>query len=250
MPCYSKAIDHESGREMLAKTTTARPRATDRRRARAVGHGLVAQERAVRARGRGTVARLLAAGLAEFDERGFRAVTVDDIVRRANTSHGTFYLYFANKDDFFGALSQEALRAIDRITGEFPVVAPGRAGRVALRKWVSDFCDTYAAHATVLGMLSQAQVVGLDAWEDGLGHLFRLADAMSIGMAIGAGRNGNGDGRAPSANGARLNAVACLMMLERVNYLLSCGVPLPRADVIDRLTAVIAAAFQPLPGSG
>lgn len=99
---------------------------------------------------------------------------------------------------------------MDRITGEFPVVTPDRAGRAALRKWVGDFCDTYAAHATVLGMLSQAQVVGPDAWEEGLGHLFRLADAMSIGMAIGAGRHGNCDGGAHSANGARLNAVACL----------------------------------------
>lgn len=87
------------------------------------------------------------------------------------------------------------------------------------------------------------------AWEEGLGHLFRLADAMSIGMAIGAGRNGNGDG-ARSANGARLNAVACLMMLERVNYLLSSGVQLPRTEAIDRLTAVIAAAFEPLTGTG
>jgi hypothetical protein len=35
------------------------------------------------------------------------------------------------------------------------------------------------------------------------------------------------------------------MMLERVNYLLSSGVRLPRAEVIDRLTAIIAAAFPP-----
>ena len=45
--------------------------------------------------------KLLEAGLAEFDENGFQAVRVDDIVRRAKTSHGTFYLYFANKEDLF-----------------------------------------------------------------------------------------------------------------------------------------------------
>ena len=146
---------------MLAEITAARRRAAAHRRP-ATGHGL-AQERAVRAQGRGTVARLLAAGLAEFEERGFQAVTVDDIVRRANASHGTFYLYFANKDDFFGALSQEALGAMDRITDAFPVVTPDAPGRSALRTWVSDFCDTYAAHAAVLGALSQAQVVGRDA---------------------------------------------------------------------------------------
>jgi AcrR family transcriptional regulator len=41
------------------------------------------------------------AALAEFGEHGFQAVRVDDIVRRAQTSHGTFYLYFANKEDLF-----------------------------------------------------------------------------------------------------------------------------------------------------
>jgi AcrR family transcriptional regulator len=234
---------------MLAEITAARRRAEPHRRP-GTGHGLVTQERAVRAQGRGTVARLLAAGLAEFEERGFQAVTVDDIVRRANASHGTFYLYFANKDDFFGALSQEALRAMDRITDEFPVVTPNAAGRTALRKWVGDFCDTYAAHAAVLGALSQAQVVGRDAWENGLVHLFRLADAMSMGMAMGADRAANKDGGPPAAHTARLSAVACLMMLERVNYLLSSGVRLPRTEVIDRLTAIITAAFQPPRGRG
>ncbi len=232
---------------MLVETTVARRRGDARLRAHDGGHGLVTHERAVRARGHGTVARLLAAGLAEFDERGFQAVTVDEITRRANASHGTFYLYFANKDDFFGALAQEALRAMDRITDEFPVVTPDRAGRESLRAWVSNFCDTYAAHATVLRTLSQAQVVGREAWESGLVHLFRLADAMSMGMgmAMGAERKGNNNGGAPAVHGGRLTAVACLMMLERVNYLISVGVRLQRADAIDRLTAIIAAAFHP-----
>ena len=48
-------------------------------------------------------------GLAEFDERGFQAVRVDDVVRRAKTSHGTFYLYFSNKEDLLKALLSDAL---------------------------------------------------------------------------------------------------------------------------------------------
>ncbi len=53
--------------------------------------------------------KLLDAGLAEFDERGFQAVRVDDVVRRAKISHGTFYLYFSNKEDLFKALLSDAL---------------------------------------------------------------------------------------------------------------------------------------------
>lgn len=203
---------------------------------------MVGRERAVRARGRKMVARLLAAGLAEFGERGFQAVTVDDIVRRASTSHGTFYLYFANKDDFFGALSAEALQAMDRLSDEFPVGSADRAGRAALRDWVTAFCDTYQAHAVVIRILSQADLVARDSWEDGLKYMSRMADVISMGMPVA----GAGDGQSGRVSGAdaRLSAIACLMMLERVNYLASSGVPFPRTEMVDRLTAIIVAAFQ------
>ena len=63
--------------------------------------GTPARERELGRQGRETVRKLLEAALAEFDDRGFQAVRVDDVVRRAKTSHGTFYLYFASKDDLF-----------------------------------------------------------------------------------------------------------------------------------------------------
>jgi hypothetical protein len=33
-------------------------------------------------------------------------------------------------------------------------------------------------------------------------------------------------------------------MLERANYLTSSGVQLPRAELVDRLTAIVMGAFQ------
>jgi AcrR family transcriptional regulator len=253
-----------------------------------LGGGRPAQDRELRAQGRQTVRRLLEAGLAEFDERGFQAVRVDDIVRRARTSHGTFYLYFSNKDDFFKALLRDALDDMGVITDAFPVVTRNDAGRAALRQWVQKFCETYAAHAAVIRILSQADVVGEEVWGDGLQLLFRLAEAITQGMtaaspkwlapapaggadgrasgrraagrAAGAGQAAStgqaaGAGQAPGdaagdsqatapAGHAELTAVACLMMLERVNYLLSVEVRLPRDEMVDRLTAIIFAAFH------
>jgi AcrR family transcriptional regulator len=236
-----------------------------------LGGGRPAQDRELRAQGRQTVRRLLEAGLAEFDERGFQAVRVDDIVRRARTSHGTFYLYFSNKDDFFKALLRDALHDMAVITDAFPVVTRDDAGRAALRQWVHTFCETYAAHAAVIRILSQADVVGEEVWGDGLQLLFRLAEAITQGMtaaspkwqapaegadgraadagqAAGAGQapdDAAGDGQAAAPAGyAELTAVACLMMLERVNYLLSVEVRLPREEMVDRLTAIIFAAFH------
>src|SRR5207342_1894003 len=82
-----------------------------------MGGGIPAQGRELGTQGRQTVRRLLEAGLAEFDERGFQAVRVDDVVRRAKTSHGTFYLYFSSKDDLFKTLLRDALHDMEIITG-------------------------------------------------------------------------------------------------------------------------------------
>ena len=216
-----------------------------------LGGGRPAQDRALRAQGRQTVSRLLEAALAEFDERGFQPVRVDDIVRRAQTSHGTFYLYFANKEDIFKALLRDALDDMQTITDEFPVVTRNEAGRSALRRWVHGFCNTYAAHAAVIRALSQAEIVGEEVWGDGLQLLFRLAEAMTLGMtaaprqqAAAAQAAQAADGQPELAGHAELTALACLMMLERVNYLLSAEVRLPKEEMVDRITAIMFAAFH------
>ena len=189
--------------------------------------------------------KLLEAGLAEFNERGFQTVRVDDVVRRAKTSHGTFYLYFSSKDDLFRTLLRDALHDMEIITGDFPVVTRNDAGRGALRSWVDQFFDTYAAHAPVLRILTSADDVNLEVYGEGLQVMFRVAEAMTQGMtaALSAGHAGPDE---PSAvpEHAELTAVACLMMLERINYLLSVDVGLPRDEMVDRLSAIIYAAFQ------
>ncbi len=270
----------ETAGKPAAKRTTPTPRgraATGRPRRPSLGGGRPAQDRELRAQGRQTVERLLEAALAEFDEHGFQAVRVDDIVRRARTSHGTFYLYFSNKEDLFKALLRDALHDMAVISEAFPVVTRNAAGRTALRRWVHTFCETYAAHSAVIRILSQAELVGEEVWGDGLQLLFRLAEAITQGMtaaspewrpappAAGDGRRGAdgqpADGRQQSgeahtpgaltaggdggaAGHAELTALACLMMLERVNYLWSVEVRLPREEMVDRLTSIMFAAFH------
>jgi AcrR family transcriptional regulator len=206
-----------------------------------LGGGAPAQDRELRAQGRQTVQKLLEAGLAEFDERGFTAVRVDDVVRRAKTSHGTFYLYFSYKEDLFKALLSDALIDMAALTDEFPVVSRNDAGRAALRRWVNGFCDTYTAHASVIRILSQAEVVGEEVFGDGLQVMFRLSEAITQGMTAAARNSGKEE--APAGH-AELTALALLMMLERINYLLTVEVRLPRDEMVDRLTAIIFASFH------
>lgn len=210
-----------------------------------LGGGAPALERELGPQGRQTVKRLLDAGLAEFNERGFQAVRVDDVVRRAKTSHGTFYLYFSSKDDLFRTLLRDALRDMEMITGDFPVVTRNESGREALRNWVSKFCDTYAAHASVIRILSSADDVNDEVYGEGLQLFFRVAEAITQGMtAVSAAARGAGDEAASVPEHAELTAVACLMMLERVNYLLSVEVRLPKEEMVNRLSAIIYAAFN------
>src|SRR6202041_2584036 len=153
-----------------------------------LGGGAPAQDRELRAQGRETVRKLLEAGMIEFEERGFGGVRVDDVVKRAGISHGTFYLYFANKEDLFKALLRDALHDMEIVAGDFPVVTSDATGLTVLRQWVRKFFKAYAAHATVIRILSSADLVPDEVFSEGLQLFFAIAEAMTTGMTAAAGR--------------------------------------------------------------
>ena len=53
-----------------------------------------------------TRARILDAAKLEFEQKGYVAVRVSDIVERAGVSHGLFYNYFDSKQDIFRELAR------------------------------------------------------------------------------------------------------------------------------------------------
>ncbi|MEL6582978.1 MAG: TetR/AcrR family transcriptional regulator [Pseudomonadota bacterium] len=56
-------------------------------------------------------AEIVAAGLAEFAERGFERTRLEDIAKRAGIAKGTIYLYFRNKEAVFEAAVEAHLEA-------------------------------------------------------------------------------------------------------------------------------------------
>ena len=201
-----------------------------------LGGGAPAQDRELRAQGRETVRKLLEAGTIEFEERGFNGVRVDDVVRRAGISHGTFYLYFANKDDLFKALLRDALHDMEIVTGDFPVVTSDETGLRVLRQWVRKFSAAYATHGTVLRTLSSANAPGA-MYADGLQLFASLTESMTTGMTAAAAAVGR------HHDAPELTAFACLMMLERVNFLMTTEVQLPVDEMTDRIADIMFAAF-------
>ena len=63
--------------------------------------------------------------------RGYHDARVDDIVAAAGVSHGSFYRYFENKDDFFRVLAEEAEHPDGGASGGVPARC-ARAGAPAL----------------------------------------------------------------------------------------------------------------------
>src|SRR6266478_5363429 len=101
--------------------------ATPRRRLSTRG-GAPAQERELRAQGKKTMRKLLDAAMVVFEKRGYHAARVDDIVKVARTSHGTFYLYFANKEDLFWALISDVTDEMTALSASLGPIGGGRKG--------------------------------------------------------------------------------------------------------------------------
>ncbi len=66
-----------------------------------------AQRRSPQGRGKHTLDKLLRSAEAVFAERGFEMTSVSRICRHAGVAQGTFYLYFANKEDVFVRLVED-----------------------------------------------------------------------------------------------------------------------------------------------
>jgi AcrR family transcriptional regulator len=60
-------------------------------------------------------ARLKAAGLAFFGEKGYESTSIDDIARRAKLAVGTFYQHFRSKRQLLLALMDELLQKLSQL---------------------------------------------------------------------------------------------------------------------------------------
>jgi AcrR family transcriptional regulator len=91
-----------------------------------------------------TADQLLAAARQVFETRGYQATTVGAITTAANTAHGTFYLYFKNKEDALGRVMADVMEEF-----QAAAMAPATAGtdaRATLLAATEGFLNVYRAH--------------------------------------------------------------------------------------------------------
>jgi AcrR family transcriptional regulator len=175
--------------------------------------GAPAEGRALRARGQRTVRKLLDAGVTVLAARGYHAARVDDIVKAAKTSHGTFYLYFANKEDLVRALVLDVGEAMAAHAGTLGALTPDDAGRAALHEWIRSFGDLYARYSPVIRSWVEAEI---DTHEFGqLG-----ADVLGGFAAVLTDRIAASEADVVDPANA---AVVLVAMVERGNYYATVG---------------------------
>ena len=185
-------------------------------------------------RGRRTRARLLAAGAAVFAEKGFHFARVDDIVRIAESSHGTFYLYFASKEDLFEQLIVDAATEIATLVDDMPKVTNSEKGRAELREWLDRFADLYERAGGVIRSWTEAELS-----RDGVGR--RGDDAMGGLVTKLMERM-----RIPKRSGLdpAIASLALITLCERFNYYASTGqVEVTRDELLTTLVDIIEAAI-------
>src|SRR5260221_14542438 len=118
----------------------------------------VQAERVIGEQGERTRVKLLEAARQVFLERGYAATRVDDVTRKAGTSHGAFYLYFANKQDVLEALAVETADHMYALADELEGIEVGEAGYQQMRAWVARFVDQYERHSPVVNAWITAEI--------------------------------------------------------------------------------------------
>jgi AcrR family transcriptional regulator len=196
--------------------------------------GAPAQGRQLRARGRQTRRRLLDAGIEVFSTRGYHAARVDDIVETAKTSHGTFYLYFANKQDLFGALIADVAEQMAGLAGSLGPITDDDAGRAEVRTWLARFTDLYARYGPVLRTWTEVEVDTSPAGRMGTDLLSGLAVALADRVVRPA------EPPAGSTFDPTVAALALVAMIERFHHLVSSGqVDASGGELSDTLASIV-----------
>jgi AcrR family transcriptional regulator len=196
--------------------------------------GLPAQRRELRAQGRRTLRRLLDGGLRVFARRGYHAARVDDIVRTARTSHGTFYLYFSNKEDLLRALAVDCAHRLTDLAADVGPIGADPAGRAELRRFLSRFLDTYRHYGPVIRAWMEDQVGDRQVDRLGVRAFTAIGDRLALRMREAS--------EPPAGEAAAVGAL--MAMLERFSYGVASGrIAADDPTLLDTLTTIVHRGF-------
>ncbi|MDH3047273.1 TetR/AcrR family transcriptional regulator [Gordonia alkanivorans] len=120
-----------------------------------------------------TVRKLVDAGSAQFAQRGYHRTSVDDVVDHAGVARGTFYKYFADKQDFLIAICIEGFHGIDVLAAQLSEIDISAPGNPELREWLSRVAQFMRQYAG-----------SIDAWTEHRSDSTVVAELGARGQAV------------------------------------------------------------------
>ena len=161
--------------------------------------------------------------------RGYHDARVDDVVEAAGVSHGTFYRYFSNMDDFFRVLAEDASARMIELIDRFDLDAEPDE----LRAWLRDWFGAYASDGGVISTWQEMQTnEQLAAFSTQVAasvftRLVRIMEGRDFGDPVVA-------------------AVTLLALIERVPYSVYTLGFLAETDAIESMVTVIRRGYLAL----
>jgi AcrR family transcriptional regulator len=165
---------------------TATPRWETPERPEAVG----TSGRPLSARGLRTRAKLVAAAEEVFGEHGWHDASIVKITEAAGVSQGTFYLYFASKQEIFVELVRDLNRRVRQAMSEGAAAGTTRAEKE--RGGFVGFFRFTAEHPALYRVIRQAEFAAPDVLHE---HYERIAEGYVAGLrdAMDAGEVADAD---------------------------------------------------------
>ena len=106
--------------------------------------------RPLNARRAATRARICEAANRLFFERGFAAVTMEQVALAADIQRSTLYLHFSEKDDILAAIADDYTARLRPVIARLPGPVPTREEIAA---WVSEFADFVSSESAATELL-------------------------------------------------------------------------------------------------
>ena len=128
------------------------------------------------------------------------------------TSHGTFYLYFANKEDLLRALAVDCAREMESLATEIEPIDSGEDGFENLRDFLGRFVTTYRRYGVVIRAWMEDQVSDREVDRLGVRAFRHIANAFGQRME---------ESGVVSAADSTATIAALMALLERFSYAIS-----------------------------
>lgn len=102
--------------------------------------------------GKRTLRAMLGVANRLIADSGYRGLRIDDVVKAANVSRGSFYTYFDNVEDFVCVVGLRAIQHLSAVVRERPDVP----GRVELRRWLRRYAEVHVTTGPLVNVWIEA----------------------------------------------------------------------------------------------